>query len=96
VPASVMWRAAANTFHRDGGRPHINQRAASHSSSFGSLCQTGLRGGPAEDVEGIWHASTTRSGKGVGLVVPTLLSWPSSVVVARHTINLATTAVLDP
>jgi hypothetical protein len=57
VPSSVMWRAAANSCRRHGNRPHINQRAASHSSSFGSLCQTGLRGGPTEEVEGSWHAS---------------------------------------
>ncbi|OQM74117.1 hypothetical protein BFN67_22700 [Pseudaminobacter manganicus] len=33
-------------------RAHNGQRPASHSRSFGSLCQTGLRGGPTEEVEG--------------------------------------------
>ena len=36
----------------DGSGAHNDQRPASHSSSFGSLCQTGLRGGPTEEVEG--------------------------------------------
>ncbi|BCH26963.1 hypothetical protein MesoLjLb_67480 [Mesorhizobium sp. L-8-3] len=31
---------------------HNDQRPASHSRSFGSLCQTGFRGGPTEEVEG--------------------------------------------
>lgn len=31
---------------------HNDQRSASHSRSFGSLCQTGFRGGPTEEVEG--------------------------------------------
>ena len=58
VAAAVMWRAAAECSSGGDAWPHIAQRAASHSSSFGSLCQTGLRGGPAEEVEGGWQASS--------------------------------------
>ena len=58
VAAVVMWRAVAEWASGGDAWPHIAQRAASHSSSFGSLCQTGLLGGPAEECVGGWQASS--------------------------------------
>ena len=50
--------ANPGTARRSGSvRPHINQSAASHSRSFGSLCQIGFRGGPTNELEGGRHAS---------------------------------------
>jgi hypothetical protein len=50
--------ANPGTARRSGSvRPHINQSAASHSMSFGSLCQIGFRGGPTDELEGGRHAS---------------------------------------
>jgi hypothetical protein len=50
--------ANPGTARRSGSvRPHINQSAASHSRSFGSLCHIGFRGGPTDVLEGGRHAS---------------------------------------
>jgi type IV secretion system protein VirD4 len=81
-----LWRARQNRLvttygsSRWAGRPEIEQAGLFRASGvfLGRLGQQYLRhDGP----EHVMAFAPTRSGKGVGLVIPTLLSWTESAVV---------------